>query len=217
MFWNLRPGLIFADNTPTGGDMGAHVLALAFLRDHLLSKGQWSGWSPDWYSGFPLYQFYMVVPSLFIVLLDKVPFIPYGVAFKMVALAGPISLPLSAYAFGRLTRMRFPSPALLAVGTLPFLFDRGFTIYGGNIVLTMAGEYNFAIVPSLCLLYLGLLVRYLREGRGAWLVALTLAAVVCCHLIPSFYVVFGTVGVLAVSTVASTRCGRYRRLRSAVC
>src|SRR3954453_15113827 len=32
----LHPDLILANNTPTGGDMGAHVWAPAYLRDHIL-------------------------------------------------------------------------------------------------------------------------------------------------------------------------------------
>ena len=69
--------LIFDSNTPTGGDMGAHVWGPAYLRDHLLPHWQLSGWSMDWYSGLPVYRFYMVVPALAIILLDVV--LPYGV------------------------------------------------------------------------------------------------------------------------------------------
>ncbi|HET7720929.1 MAG TPA: hypothetical protein VFK43_13250, partial [Acidimicrobiales bacterium] len=69
-FWQLQPRLLLADTTPAGGDMGAHVWGPAYLRDHLLSEGRLSGWAPDWYAGFPAYQFYMVVPALLIVLLD---------------------------------------------------------------------------------------------------------------------------------------------------
>ena len=83
----LNPGadLVFDDNTPTGGDMGAHVWGPAFLRDHLLPNFQLNGWSMDWYAGLPTYRFYMVVPALMIVALDT--FLPYGVAFKLVVVA----------------------------------------------------------------------------------------------------------------------------------
>src|SRR3546814_4791912 len=50
--------------------MGAHVWGPAFLRDNLLPELRLSGWTPDWYAGFPAYQFYMVIPSLLIVALD---------------------------------------------------------------------------------------------------------------------------------------------------
>lgn len=58
----LQPNLLVRDTTPAGGDMGAHVWGPAYLRDHLLPHGQLAGWTPDWYAGFPAYQFYMVVP-----------------------------------------------------------------------------------------------------------------------------------------------------------
>ena len=61
-----RP-LLFLDTTPSGGDMGAHVWGPAFLRDHLLTSGRLSGWTPDWYAGFPAFHFYMVVPALAII------------------------------------------------------------------------------------------------------------------------------------------------------
>ncbi|MGB3055209.1 MAG: hypothetical protein WBB52_10180 [Acidimicrobiales bacterium] len=65
----LNVELLWADTTPTGGDMGAHVWGPRYLLDNLLPQGRLSGWTPDWYNGFPAYQFYMVVPSLMIVAL----------------------------------------------------------------------------------------------------------------------------------------------------
>ncbi|NNC79117.1 MAG: hypothetical protein HKN94_03095 [Acidimicrobiales bacterium] len=70
VFWQMHPDLVFTDTTPTGGDMGAHVWGPAFLRDELLPRWRLSGWTPDWYGGFPAFQFYMVVPALMIVILD---------------------------------------------------------------------------------------------------------------------------------------------------
>ncbi len=66
----MNPQLIVSDTIPTGGDMGAHVWGPAYLRDELLPNLRLTGWSPDWYAGFPAYQFYMVVPALAIVALN---------------------------------------------------------------------------------------------------------------------------------------------------
>src|SRR5918992_850496 len=126
----LQPDLLVADTTPSGGDMGAHVWGPAFLRDHLLPSGRLTGWAPDWYAGFPAYHFYMVVPSLAILALELV--LPYGVAFKLITVSGVLALPAAAWALGRLARAPFPTPALLAVAAVGFLFERSFTIYGGN-------------------------------------------------------------------------------------
>ncbi|MXZ52960.1 MAG: hypothetical protein F4Z34_13945, partial [Acidimicrobiaceae bacterium] len=67
---NLRPWLWFTDTTPTGGDLGAHVWAPAYLRDVLIGELRLTGWTHDWYAGFPAFTFYMVVPSLLVVVVD---------------------------------------------------------------------------------------------------------------------------------------------------
>jgi hypothetical protein len=235
VFASLHPGEILSSAVPAGGDMGAHVWGPAYLRDHLLPDLRLSGWAPDWYDGFPAYQFYMVLPSLLIVALDVGLFagwaallpiaaaaalvawawpragwrrwslvaaalvvavlgveLPYGTAFKLVTVSGLVTLPAAAYAFGRLADLRFPGPALLAGASLLFLFDRNFTIYGGNAASTMAGEFAFSISLTFCLLYLGVVVRGLRTGRHRALAAVLLALTGLNHLIPAFYALGGT-------------------------
>lgn len=195
-FAQFHPGLLFSDTTPTGGDMGAHVWGPAYLRDELLPKFRLTGWAPDWYAGFPAYNFYMVLPALAVVLADLV--LPYGVALKLVSISGVLTLPLCTWAFGRLAGLKPPYPALMAVAATWFLFDESFTIYGGNIASTMAGEYSFSIALSLAMVYLGLLVRGLRTGRGAPVTAVVLAAAVLCHGIVAIYLVVVSVVFVAV-------------------
>src|SRR5687768_3014072 len=189
VFWQMEHGLLFANTTPSGGDMGAHVWGPAFLRDHLLPNGRLTGWTPDWYTGFPWLVFYFPVPSLLIVVLDF--FLPYGIAFKLVSVLGLLTLPIAAWAFGRLSSMREPVPACLAVATLPFLFDRTFTIYGGNIPSTLAGEFAFSISLSLALVFLGVYARALDTGRNRALAAGLLALTGVTHVIPVFFALAG--------------------------
>ena len=59
----MRPDKIFLANTPAGGDMGAHVVLPAYLRDTLLPSGRMLGWSNDWYAGFPMLYFYFPLPA----------------------------------------------------------------------------------------------------------------------------------------------------------
>jgi hypothetical protein len=201
---SLQPAKLLSDTTPTGGDMSAHVWGPAFLRDHLLTKGRLTGWSPDWYAGFPAFSFYMVPPFLAIALLSLV--IPYGVAFKLVAVSGAVSLPVCVWAFGRLNRLPYPAPAFMAVGATIFLFDRSYAIYGGNIASTLAGEFSFAISLSLAVLYLGVLGHTLRTGRHRGWAALLLALAALCHVIPALFAGLGTLLWLAL------RPGRSRLL-----
>ena len=184
-FVQLQPGLLFSDTLPAGGDMGAHVWGPAYLRDHLLPQGRLSGWAPDWYAGFPAYHFYMVVPSLLIVALDVV--LPYTIAFKLISVSGLLTLPVAAWALGRLGRLPFPGPGLLAVATVPFIFDRSFTIYGGNAASTLAGEFAFSISLSLAVLFVGLVLRGLDTGRHRALAAVVLALCALCHIIPAIF------------------------------
>jgi hypothetical protein len=304
VFWQLHPQLLLAETTPAGGDMGAHVWAFAYLRDHLLPDLRLAGWSPDWYAGFPVFQFYMVVPFLGMVALNagvggalavlpaaasallaaraagswvrdrtlllvvavvslllvavgalfgygptfdatligvglltavlagvhgRHPHrrwlalaaaavvvlgvaVPYGPAFKLVSVAGVVAMPVSAYAFGRLARLPHPAPALLAVTTLAFLFDASFTIYGGNIASTMAGEFAFSISLAIAIVYLGVLVHGLRTGTHRATAAVLLAAVGLCHLIPAFFALGLTAVLLVVHVLAEpTRDGHGAR------
>ena len=71
VLWVVNPdGVLFSLTTPTGGDLGAHVWGPAFLRDELIPSLRLTGWTPDWYAGFPAYHFYMVVPMLAVVAVD---------------------------------------------------------------------------------------------------------------------------------------------------
>ena len=237
VFASLGPELILSDTTATGGDMGAHVWGPAYLRDVLLGDLRVTGWTPDWYAGFPAYTFYMVVPSLFIVWLDvgltwwiAVPLalallggaawlatrvrtrlattwvwivavfgaglivgIPYNVAFKLVAVSGLVTLPLAAYTLGRAARLAFPVPPVLAIGATFFLYENGFSILGGNILSTMAGEFAFSISLTFAVLYLAVLIRGLDTGRYRALGAVLFGLTILCHLIPAIFAVVATV------------------------
>lgn len=186
----VQPSLLFRDSTPTGGDMGAHVWGPAYLRDHLL-PWKLNGWSMDWYSGFPIYRFYMVVPALFIVLLDVV--LPYGVAFKLVAVLGIVTLPVCLWIFGRLARFAYPIPEMFAVVGLVFLLDESYTIYGGNVASTMAGEFSFSISLSFAVLAFGLFANGLETGRHRAKAAIFMALAVLSHGIVAIYVAVGLV------------------------
>lgn len=187
----LQPHLILRNTTPAGGDMGAHVWGPAYLRDTLLPQGRITGWTMDWYNGFPALTFYFPLPSLMIALLSFL--VPYGIAFKLITVLGLVSLPASAAAFGVFTGMRRPYAACLAVATVPFLFDRGWTIYGGNVGSTLAGEFSFSLSLSFALLFLGLFARSLDTGKGRGWAIVLLACTMLCHILPTFFAIAAAV------------------------
>ncbi len=199
----LHPGMLFTDTTTTGGDTGAHIAMPKYL-ETLLSHGHLTGWYPGWYDGMPLYTFYFTLPDAFIAIAGWI--IPYDVAFKLVTVLGSVLLPVCAWACGRFFRLRPPIPTILAAATLPFLFDYTFTIYGGNLFSTLAGEYSFSFSLSLAVLFLGLFACAVREGRYRGWAAVVLAGCVLSHIIPGMYALGGAV-ILTVIELLPARWG----------
>ena len=324
---NLRPWAWFLDTTPTGGDMGAHVWAPDYLRDVLLGDLRLTGWSHDWYAGFPAFTFYMVIPSLLVVVVETglglpvsffaylaaaaaallvsrrlpagwigfvglrlggsgrgpamagaaavglavvamgvldrldrhtvrlrvgpgfdyddaafdlfmasvvgpvaagclvwswprlrdragwarlpatamavavavlVTPVPYGVAFKLVAVAGLVALPAAVYLMARLGGLAFPGPALAAAAVVPFVFDRSFNIYGGNLMSTMAGEFAYSLGLLGTVVYMGVVSRGLTTGGRRVVAGVLLALAGLTHLFSVFLALAFTAAFLSV-------------------
>lgn len=178
----LPPSLLLAPTTTTGGDTGAHIYAVSYMKDHLLPNLTATGWSPGWFAGFPIFHFYFPLGAALQALLSYV--IGYEVAFKIGTVLGIFLLPLCVYALFRLMRFKFPVPLFGALFAISFLFMLSYTIYGGNIASTLAGEYAFTLSLALTFLAQGLLYRLATEGRGALPAAVTLAGATLAHIVP---------------------------------
>ena len=189
-FFNLdvhSPSLLLA-NTPTGGDMGAHVALPQILRDSLLPSGRILGWSNYWYSGFPVFYFYFPLPALFTVLLDV--FMPYGVAFKITTIVGLLAMPAASYYLVRGIGFARPVAGIAAAFGSMFVFMESFAIFGGNIKSTLAGEFSFSWSFALSLVYLGKIIKDSREGKGFTpIAAILLALTAFSHIVTTIVVV----------------------------
>jgi hypothetical protein len=188
----LRPDLLFGSGVDVGGDNGGHIAAPYFLIHDLLPQGRLTGWDPWWFDGFPLYVFYFPLPALLVAIGSAV--LPYTVAFKLVTVLGSVTLPIAGYVFGRSAGFRRPVPVLMAVATLPFLFNTSYTIDGGNLASTMAGEFSFSLAVTTGLFFLGAVAYALRTGRLRWLAAVLFAITCVCHVIPAL--AFGATALL---------------------
>ncbi len=200
---SAHPGLVLSGTVDTGGDTGAHIVAASYLAGHLLPHFQLTGWLPGWFDGMPLYTYYFVLPDLLVAVASH--FMSFNVAFKLATLSGPLLMPLAAYAFGRLSGLEHPRPTVLALFALPFVFDQTFTILGGNLLSTYAGEYSYSFGMMLALLALGLCFRVLKAGRYRAVTALVLAGVVLSHIVAALYIAFGIVAVLLVDLLVRPR------------
>jgi hypothetical protein len=192
--WRI-PYLLVA-NTPTGGDMGAHVLLPKVLLENLLPSGRMLGWSMDWYAGFPAMYFYFPLPALTTVLLDLV--LPYGVAFKVVTIVGLVILPTCAYFFLKFQGFTRYIAVIGGVAGSLFVFMESYSIFGANIKSTLAGEFSFSWSFALSLLFVGMAVRNYRRGTvfDPW-AAIVLGLTAMSHVITTIVVVFATMPMLA--------------------
>lgn len=192
--WSLHPNLLVSSTLLTGGDTGSHLALPAYLKT-TGNPFNFTPWYPGWLDGIPAYTYYFVLPDVLATFASYV--IGFAVAFKLATVLGSVLMPITAYAMGRLFKAPRPIPVALAVATLPFLFDATFTIDGGNLFSSMAGEYAFSLSLALALLTIGLFARGVRTGRGYWLAALSLSATLAAHVLPWMF----SLGAIAVVVV----------------
>jgi len=175
----LRVDLIFLDNTPTGGDMGAHVVPIKYFIENFASSFKINGWSNDWFAGYPLYFFYFPFPAILTYLFNLI--IPYGVAFKIMV-AG--SIILVVYSIEKLFRKEDYLFSHIGIGAgLMFALTESFTIYGGNLASTLAGQFSF----TYSLAFANLAIYYVTKSNHKYKVPLSSIFLSLCllsHLIP---------------------------------
>jgi hypothetical protein len=197
----LHIGLLLSSTTPTGGDNAGHYVTPYFLGHNLLPHGHLTGWYPGWFAGLPLYTFYFLLPDAFTALASHV--ITYNQAFKLATVLGSILLPLCVLIAGKLCRLKPPIPAAMAAFTLPFLFDYTYTIYGGNLFSTLAGEYAYSLGLALAITTIGLFARVLHTGKGRAITAVLLFGCTISHAVPALYA-FGGIVILTLLEVVPT-------------
>jgi len=181
----FRPWLIFSLTTTAGGDMGTHHYGVRFMIDNLLPHFRVTGWSNGWYAGMPIISFYFPFPYLMIALLSKI--ITYNIAFKLITVLGSFILPACAYWMIKLMRFKYPFPLLGALGASLFLFTESYSIYGGNFLSTLAGEFGYSLSFALGFLLIGTMHLAIERGsKFNWLFVLNcfiLMAVALSHVL----------------------------------
>ena len=135
----LRIDLIFLDTIPTGGDMGAHIVPTKYFVEELFYNFKISGWSNDWFAGYPAYYFYFPLPPSIVAILNFV--LPFNISFKIMVL---IALVLLVISIEKLINNKIGTFSYIGFsGGLLFLLTESFTIFGGNLASSLAGQYSF--------------------------------------------------------------------------
>tara|TARA_Y100000591_G_scaffold174534_1_gene150754 strand:- start:1128 stop:3302 length:2175 start_codon:yes stop_codon:yes gene_type:complete len=175
----LRVELVFSDLLPTGGDMGAHIVPTKFFVNELFNNFKISGWSQDWFAGYPVYYFYFPLPPLITSLLNFL--FPFSISFKSMVLISQILLVVSIEMIMRENSKEFSFYGF-GVGLL-YLLTESFTIFGGNLASSLAGQYSFTYSIAFANLSMFYLIksnyRYSTE-----IASLLIGLSVLSHLIP---------------------------------
>lgn len=178
--WNL----ILKNTTLSGGDTGTHNYIVYHLKSIFPSV---KAWSNDWYGGFPFLYFY---PPLMFVIAVLMSFVmKLNVAFKITTLLGTLILPICVYLGLKLMGFKKPTPEISLIASISYLFLEVFSIYGGNLPSTLAGEFSYSFSFALFFLFMGLLYKGMDEDKYIALNVVVLSLMVISHPFP----VIGTV------------------------
>ena len=175
----LRIELVFSDLLPTGGDMGAHIVPTKFFVTELFNNFKLSGWSQDWFAGYPVYYFYFPLPPIITSLLSFL--FPFSISFKTMVLISQVLLVISIEMLMRKNSKEFSFYGF-GVGLL-YLLTESFTIFGGNLASSLAGQYSF----TYSIAFANFSIFYLLKSNHRYsteIASLLIGLSVLSHLIP---------------------------------
>lgn len=164
-------------NWPTGGDTASHLLYAKLYADEFLFSGQILPWMPEVFCGFPFLSYYFPLPFVVIALLSKL--VGFAPAFKWGAFLAAMLLPGAVFTASR-RWLGFSWPAALfgSLAALAFLLHEQNSIWGGNLLSTLSGEFAYSYSLFFSILAMMAWTRALHRGQG-WLLAALLEAACC--------------------------------------
>lgn len=187
----LGIGFLNSPNWPTGGDTASHILYAWLYAEDLLFSGMILPWVPEVFGGAPFLSYYFPLPFIVIALLSKL--IGFAPAFKWGAFLAQMLLPGAVFLAGRhWLGMRWSTALFGAVGALAFLFHEQNSIWGGNLLSTLAGEFAYSYGICLSIVTMIAWLRAVHFGRGWVVPALLEAATGFSHGFPLLLVGFST-------------------------
>ena len=182
----LRLDLVFLNTMPTGGDMGAHVVPIKFFIDNFITNFKLNGWSNDWFTGYPLYYFYFPLPAVITFTLNL--FFTYSIAFKLMVVG---SILITIYSFEKLLRKSNEKFSIFGfIAGLTYVLTESFTIYGGNLASTLAGQFSFTYSIAFANLAIAVITKSSNKNKHV-ISAIFLGCSLLSHLIP--FIIYGAI------------------------
>jgi len=163
----------------TGGDTGSHYWPLHVLREHAWDLGTIRIWSPGNLGGEPLLVHYFPLPFLIMLVLSI--FVPTGLAFNLGTILPLMALPAAVWWGVRRLTLSTSAATLSAACVLPFMFNEGYSMWGGNALSLLAGQFAHLYAVVWLMIGVGALADDLRYVRWPWRSALAFAGVCLSH------------------------------------
>lgn len=197
-----------SDNWPTGGDAASHLLYAKLYADDLLFKGQILPWVPEVFGGMPFLSYYFPLPFIVIALLSKL--IGLASAFKWGGFMAAMLLPGAVFmASRRWLGFSWQAGFFGGLGALAFVLHEQNSIWGGNLLSTLAGEFAYSYGLLFAVLAMMAWARAINLGRGWLLAAMMEAASGFSHGFPLLVVGFSS-AFLLLDAAASGNIKRAR-------
>ena len=178
-FWKFIPPEAFTSGPATGGDTASHFWPLVTLVREGIPHLSLRIWNPGNLGGEPHLVHYFPFPFLLMAALSL--FTSLGAAFNIGTLLPLFLLPFSVYFCLKMMRCRFPGPILGAFFSLFFIYNESYSMFGGNALSTMAGQFSHEYALNLILIGTGLLVYEIRNDIFPYFSGLTFAFLICSH------------------------------------
>ncbi|MBU5688312.1 MAG: hypothetical protein KQA31_02815, partial [Candidatus Aenigmarchaeota archaeon] len=181
----FKPSLIFSNTVISAGDTVGHYYGAYFMNKYLIPHFKLIGWSQDWFLGYPAFQFYF--PFVFLLIGFLGYLIPLNIAFKIGTVLGIFLLPICTYFSLKLLKLKFPAPIIASSLVLILLFlerineNQIYSMWGGNIPSTLAGEFAYIFALSLSILFIGSFYYGLKNNKNIVLNSILLTIIMLSH------------------------------------
>ncbi len=159
----LLPSAILSLGPATGGDMGSHFWPLQALVEYGIPEGRLRMWNPGNLGGEPYFLQYFPLPYFVMTALSA--FMPLGTAFSVGTILPVIAFPCSVYLALRILQLPFPAPILGAAFGQIFLFNESYSMWGGNALSTLSGQFAHGYALNLFVLAIALFAREFSAQR----------------------------------------------------
>jgi hypothetical protein len=185
LFSYFKPSLLISNTVISAGDTVGHYYGTWFMNKYLIPNFKLIGWSQDWFLGYPAFQFYF--PFIFFLTGLLGYLIPLNISFKVGTILGTFMLPLCVYFSFRLMKLKFPSPIIASTLTLILLFlerinpEQIYSMWGGNIPSTLAGEFSYSFALALSILFIGSFYNGIKQNKHITINAFLLTIIMLSH------------------------------------